>query len=33
VAHCDVGAVELWAPFFVDDFEDGTTDAWSYTMP
>ncbi len=33
VAHCDVGAVELWAPFFVDDFEDGTTNAWSFKLP
>ena len=29
VAHCDRGAIELGAPFFLDGFEDGTTNGWS----
>ena len=39
VASCDVGAVERQpddvdsGPVFVDDFESGTTDAWSFVVP
>ena len=31
--HCDRGAVELGAPFFVDGFETGDTNGWSNSVP